>query len=111
MNAQTEEEPAVAVLFVKGNSDALVIVIGNDEVLLCFCIFFEVSNDLFTVFAEILFGNLYPDLTALDRLLEFGDNAVKSFSLIAELCSFYNELGNKISTVVKEVVFLHGCMT
>ena len=111
MYAQSEQEPTVTVFLVEGDSDAFIIVIGDLEILLFGGITIEVGYDFFTIFAEVLFIDLYSDLFAFDRFFQASDKAVKSFAFIAELNGFDNYFCNEVCTVIKEVVFSHGGMT
>ena len=111
MYAESEQEPAVSVVLVKGYSYTLVIIVCKLECFLCLCIFCKLCDDFLAVSTEILFGYLYSYLFGFNRLFKTGNKAVKLLAFAAELCHSYDYLGYKICTVIKEVVFLHGCMS
>ena len=87
------------------------IIICNFEILLLLCIIEKCLDRLFSVGSEILFGDLYADLLAFDRLSKSFDNRIKRLALAAELSHFNNDLCNKICAVIKEIIFPHCRMT
>ena len=86
------------------------VVVGDLEVLLFCRISCKLLDDLLAVCAEVLLGDLYPDLLALDRLFQVSNKVFKLFALHAELSKLDDYSCDKVSTVIKEVVFLHSCM-
>ena len=61
VNGKTEQEPAVAVVLVKVNTDSFTVVVGNFPALLSFCVLFKVCNYLFAVLSEILLFDFETD--------------------------------------------------
>ena len=111
MNAQTEQEPAVAVFLVEGYADPLVVIVGNLEGLLCLGVLCQIVNDLLSIGAEILFGNLDADLLALHRLFQIFDQAFQFLAFLAELSHLNDDLGDEVSAVIQEVILPHSGMT
>ena len=110
MNAQSQQEPAVTCVLVKGNPNTLVVVIGNLKVLLLLGVSSEILDDSLAAGTEVLVCDLYPDLLALYRFLEVSDKAFELLALHAELSELYDDPCDEVSAVVKEVIVLHGSM-
>ena len=111
MHGQTEQEPAVSVLLIKGNAHALAVVVGELPAGLLFGVGGQIPDDPFTAGAEILFRDLKTDLAALQGLLQVGGQIAQILACLTELCRLDDDFGAEIRAVVKEIILAHGGMT
>ena len=113
MQGFAQEAPAfhAAACFIKVDPNAFVVRLFERQSFCCFCVFFELCEDLVPVACEILAYNRDPDLPFVRRIFQLRDDAVDLLALPEQLRRFDDDLRGKVRAVVKEEVLLQRSMS
>ncbi len=73
MQGKPHKEPAVPVLLIKGNADALMVIRRDVEIVLLLCVCGQVCDHAFTICLKIVLADSKTEFLALNGFFEVGD--------------------------------------